>query len=256
MTSASETKVDYLLQSQPADGNDNEEISPFQNAYAAPEPTAYMKVGEQSYSPCPPDIPAYCNTILDCAALFGNTSLACQYGWRFARSVEFWKSNEPLSEEAREKTQQGRRLKMIGLDVMPLALAYSKKMNIVDETISQDFGAEMSEATRAALVEADVMVMQQCLSHMPIENLKIWIAVFTSDKARNKRMIYDHNPYFDSRDMSPKSLCEGLKCSGRVKSADNFYKYRNKTDEEFKQSQENGRDMCVTHYVVDFQALA
>jgi hypothetical protein len=163
--------------------------------------------------------------------------------------VDFWKADQPLSEADRESTLQGRRMKMIGLDVMPLALAYSKKMNIIDELIVQDFGADMSDATKGALVESDVMVMQQCMSHMPLENLKQWITAFASDTSRPKRLIYDYNPFFDSRDMSPKALCGDL----FIESTEKFYCYRNKTDAEFKQSQENGRDMCVFHYVVDFK---
>jgi hypothetical protein len=66
LSNASQPEVD-----RSADGNEKLEASPFRNAYNAPDPVAYMSVGEQSYSPELPDIPSYCNTILDCSALFG-----------------------------------------------------------------------------------------------------------------------------------------------------------------------------------------
>lgn len=228
-------------------------LSPFHDAYSAPDPEMYMQVGEQNYRPTQPILPEYTKTILDCAALFGNTSLNAQFGWDFKRSCEFWKEGVPLSDEQREKTLLNRRLRMIGCDVMPLALDYSKRMNILDETIVQNFTDEMSEEIKGALKEADVWIMQQCMSHMPLENLKQWVAVFLQDRSRPKRFIYDYNPYFDKRNMSPEVVLEGIQ---DYESTERFYAYRDKTDFEYSQSQENGRDMCVYHYVVDFHPVA
>lgn len=228
-----------------------EKVSPFQDAYFGFDPTDYMAVGKpQGYNPEPPILPNYCNTVLDCAVLFGNSSLAAMYGWRFPRSCEFWERKCPLTDEERKATLLNKRIKMIGLDGIQAAIDYSKRMNIIDEGIVQNFEHPIADATKMALEEADVWILQQCLSYMPFDNLKVWIEAFTKDRSRPKRFIYDFNPFFDKRDMSPGNLFKDVK--DWSVSTEKFYKYRNKTEAEFQESQENGRDMCVIHYVVDF----
>lgn len=227
--------------------------SPFTDAYTAPDPTLYIGVQALRYSPQVPAIPDYCNVILDCASLYGNTSLACQFGWNFDRSCEYWKANIPLTNAQREASQLGRKMTVIGLDVMPLALEYSKKMNLIDESIVQDFCAPMNDATKHALSTADTIIMQQCISYMPLSNFQEWFAIFLSDRSRPKRFVYDRNPYYDKRDMSAGTILAG---TPEFTFTEKFYCYRQKTDEEFAISQENGRDMMVYHYVVDFAAIA
>eukprot|EP00401_Gymnodinium_catenatum_P083453 CAMPEP_0117477994 /NCGR_PEP_ID=MMETSP0784-20121206/11113_1 /TAXON_ID=39447 /ORGANISM="" /LENGTH=92 /DNA_ID=CAMNT_0005272321 /DNA_START=94 /DNA_END=372 /DNA_ORIENTATION=+ len=89
---------------------------------------------------------------------------------------------------------------------------------------------------------------------MPSDNLTEWLKIFLQDRTRPKRFIYDHNPFFDSRDMSPEALLKAAGITqGTWESTHRFYAYREKTDAEYAESQENGRDMCVNHYVVDFK---
>jgi hypothetical protein len=175
------------------------------------------------------------------------------YGWKFERSCEFWKRNCPLDESEREKTILGRRIHVIGVDGSSSAVEYSKRMNIIDQGIVQNFEHEMSPETDRALRVADVWVMQQCLSYMPLDNLKLWLRAFLHNRSRPKRFIYDFNPFFDSRDMTPPTLLQGV--DGWALTSEKFYAYRQKTEEEYAQSQVNGRGMCVHHYVVDFKAL-
>jgi hypothetical protein len=236
------------------DSSSQEKISPFQASYFASDPTKYIDVGKpRFYDPEPPALPEYCKTVLDCAVLFGNSSLAAMYGWRFPKSCEFWEAGVPLSESDRAKTLLNRKLKMIGLDSRQAALDYSLKMNIVDQGVLQNFEKEMSPETVAALQEADVWILQQCLSYMPLDNLKLWLHAFLHDRSRPKRFVYDFNPFFDSRDMTPHTLLQGVE--GWALTAEKFYAYRQKTEEEYAQSQVNGHGMCVHHYVVDFKAL-
>lgn len=226
-------------------------LSPYHDAYSAPNPESYMAFGRQNYRPKRPILPEYTTTVLDCATLFGNTSLNFQFGMDFKASCEFWKKNTPLTDEDREKTLLGKRIKIRGLDVMPLALEYTKNMNIIDEAIVQDFAADVSDATKAALMEADVWVMQQCMSHMPAERLQEWLGYFLADRSKPKRFIYDFNPYFDPNDRKPGTI---LASHDNWTHTEEFYAYRDKTDYEYSKSQENGRDMCVWHVVVDFAA--
>mmetsp|Transcript_32627 Transcript_32627/g.55009 ORF Transcript_32627/g.55009 Transcript_32627/m.55009 type:complete len:255 (-) Transcript_32627:714-1478(-) len=249
MSAFAEEKTSELF---PADHKKGKK-SPFTDAYTAPDPTLYIGVQSMSYSPELPAIPEYCNVILDCASLYGNTSLACQFGWKFDRSCEFWKANVPLSGAQREESILGRKIKVIGLDVMPLALEYSKRMNLIDESIVQDFCTPMCEETKDALRAADTMVMQQCISYMPLPNFQEWMSIFLADRSRPKRLVYDRNPYYDKRDMSAKTILEGVP---NFEFTEKFYTYRQKTEEEFAISQENGKDMMVYHYVVDFAAIA
>lgn len=231
----------------------NDKVSPFHDAYFAPDPTDYSRLVGLHYSPELPDLPPYTRTVLDCACLYGNTSLACMYGWRFTESCEFWKKNVPLTDREREATLLQKRLKVIGVDGSASALNYSQKMNIIDEAIVQNFEHQVLEATKEALNEADVWVMQNCLSYMPLENMKVCIASFLADRSRPKRFIYDFNPYFDKRVMAPALLFDGY--SGWTVVVEKFRKYRDKTEAEFLDCQENGWDMCVHHYVVDFAAM-
>jgi len=231
----------------------DEKISPCHAAYYASDPSQYCELVKLSYSPEVAVLPQYTQTVFDCACLYGNTSLALMYGWNFNRSVEYWKKGNPLTEDEKKATLLGHRIHIIGLDGSATAVEYSKNMNIIDEGIVQNFEHDMSPETKAGLEKSDVWVMQQCLSYMPMENLKIWLTAFLSDRSRPKRFIYDFNPYFDTRDMAPKMILEGF--SDWEISMQKFYAYRQKTDEEYATSQENGRDMCVHHYVVDFAAI-
>lgn len=226
-------------------------LSPFHDAYSAPTPDAYMGLVGQNYRPKQAVLPEYTTAVLDCAALFGNTSLSFQYGINFNASCDFWKKGEPLSEEERAKTVLGKRVKVFGLDVMPLALQYAKRMNIIDEVIVQDFASVISEETKAALRESNVWVMQQCMSHMPAERLQEWLSHFLSDRSQPKRFVYDFNPYFDANDRKPATILASFDSWTHT---EEFYAYRDKTEQEFEKSQENGRDMCVWHIVVDFAA--
>jgi hypothetical protein len=239
---------------KPASHGTDEKVSPFQASYSGMDPTKYIEVGRsQLYDPEPPVLPEYCRAVLDCAVLFGNSSLAAMLGWRFKQSCDFWEANRPLTDLQRESTVHGRRLKIFGLDSRPAAVEYSLKMNIVDEGIVQDFEKEMSPLTEAALEVADVWILQQCLSYMPFENLKTWMRAFLHDRTRPKRFIYDFNPFFDGRNMAPGVILDGV--NGWKVTYEKYYAYRQKTDEEFADSQENGRGMCVHHYVVDFEPL-
>lgn len=245
------SSVDIMETSFVSDKNDK--VSPFHNAYFAPDPSDYSNLVGLHYSPELPDLPPYTRTVLDCACLYGNTSLACMYGWRFSESCTFWEKKVPLNDSDREATLLQRRLKIIGVDVSAEAVNYSRSMNIIDVGIVHNFEHAVSEVIKEALNEADVWVMQQCLSYMPLENLNEWIRSFLADRTRPKRFIYDFNPYFDKRDMSPGVLF--AEHAGWSINTEKFYKYRDKTEAEFQESQENGRDMCVHHYVVDFSVL-
>jgi SAM-dependent methyltransferase len=228
-------------------------ISPYHAAYFAPDPQQYSHLTELGYNPEVAVLPDYCRVVFDCACLYGNTSLACMYGWDFSKATEFWNTGFSLTEEQREATLLGRRLYMIGLDGSKNAVDYSMRMNIIDQGIVQNFEHEPSFETLEALSKADVWVMQQCLSYMPFENLKTWMQAFLRDRTRPKRFIYDFNPYFDGRNMAPGVILDGV--NGWKVTYEKYYAYRQKTEEEFASSQENGRDMCVHHYVVDFSPL-
>ena len=232
-----------------------EKPSPFDDSYVGDGPKAYMSVGRsQGYNPIPPELPDYCETVLDCAVLYGNSSLGAMFGWDFSRSCEFWEGGAGLCENDRSHTVLHKRLKMIGLDGSDSALKYSLSMNIIDQGILQDFEDEMSHDTRIALEQADVWILQQCLSYMPLDHLHAWMKAFLQDRARPKRFIYDFNPYFDTvRDMTPQALLKDV--SGWKLSFEKFYAYRQKTDEEYEISKANGRDMVVYHYVVDFEEI-
>eukprot|EP00428_Durinskia_dybowskii_P069454 CAMPEP_0170396040 /NCGR_PEP_ID=MMETSP0117_2-20130122/22101_1 /TAXON_ID=400756 /ORGANISM="Durinskia baltica, Strain CSIRO CS-38" /LENGTH=244 /DNA_ID=CAMNT_0010652393 /DNA_START=63 /DNA_END=797 /DNA_ORIENTATION=- len=234
--------------------SDSDKISPCHDAYFAPDPKKYCDLQALSYSPMVAVLPDYCNTLFDCACLFGNTSLACMYGWDFARSCEYWAADKPLTDEEREKTLLGRRIHIIGLDGSPKAVEYSKRMNIIDQGIVQNFEHEMSAETGAGLEKADTWVMQQCLSYMPLDHLHTWMKAFLKDRSRPKRFIYDFNPYFDTtRDMTPQALLKDV--PGWKLAFEKFYAYRQKTEEEYEVSKVNDRGMCVHHYVVDFEPL-
>mmetsp|Transcript_106502 Transcript_106502/g.208828 ORF Transcript_106502/g.208828 Transcript_106502/m.208828 type:complete len:244 (-) Transcript_106502:206-937(-) len=234
---------------------DEEKVSPYNDAYYAPDPKQYSDLVKLSYNPEIALLPEYCHTVLDCACLYGNTSLAFMYGWDFKRSCEFWEAGNPLTAEERANTTIGRRINVIGLDGSENAVNYSKRMHIIDQGIVQNFEHAMSVETESALEKADTWVMQHCLSYMPLENLHIWLNAFLKDRSRPKRFIYDFNRYFDTtRDMTPKALLKDIP-SWKL-TTEKFYAYRQKTDEEFSISQENGRDMCVYHYVVDFEPVA
>ena len=228
-----------------------EKVSPFDASYYGSDPSLYIEVGlSRQYNPTCPDLPINCKTVLDCAVLFGNSSLSAMYGWEFPRICEFWKANIPLSDEQRSNTLLNKKIKVIGLDSRQAALNYTKQLNIIDEGILQNFEEEMSSTTRSSLIEADVWILQQCLSYMPFSHLQTWLTAFLSDRTRPKRFIYDFNPYFDNRNMTPEVILEDF--SGWEVSMQKFYSYRQKTEEEYATSQENGRDMCVHHYVIDF----
>lgn len=233
--------------------SEEEKLSPVHDSYAAATPDAYMAVGDLNYDPKAPVIPAYCNVLVDVAALFGNTSLASMYGWSFKRTCEFWKAKKPLTDEEREKTLINKRIKVIGIDGAPLALQYAKGMNILDEIIAQDFTKPMLAETEAALAIGDVWTMQCCISYMPIENITKWIEVFMRDRSRPKRIVYDFNPYFDDRELTPDKLF-GQYPNWTAEPAVH-YAYRDKSEEEYEKSKETGRGMKVYHYTVDFSVV-
>ena len=229
----------------------NDKVSPLHGAGNQPDPLQYVNLVELEYNPHVPRIPWYCNTVLDCACQYGSTSLAAQFGWNFARSCEFWKDNVPLTEEQRKCTILDKRFKMIGLDPNVNAVTFSVSMNIIDEGIVQSFDDVMSEATKQALRSADVWIMQQCMSYMPSEHLKLWINEFLHDRTRPKRFIYDFNPVFDKRNMHPLVLFGDQHMDWEVEE-ERYYGYRKKTEHEYHDSEANAHEMCVWHYVIDF----
>lgn len=228
-------------------------VSPVHDAYSAPTPEAYMGSKDLKYDPKAPIIPEYCNVLLDVAALFGNTTLAAMYGWNFERSCEFWKDDKPLTEDQRAKTLVNKRMKTIAIDGAPLALQYGKKMNIFDEFVVQNFTKPMLPGTELALSTADMWTMQCCISYMPLENLQKWIEIFMRDRSRPKRIVYDCNPFFDDRELTPEKLFGKYPQWSAEPGV--FYPYREKTDDEYAKSAENGRGMFVYHFVVDFEKI-
>ena len=240
-----------------APDNEKQCESIWRAAFATADPTEYMALNSTGYRPVCPELPSYCNTVLDCGALFGNTSLACMYGWDFNRSCEFWKAGVALSEKDRQHTLLNRRLKMIGLDVMPLALDYAKKMNILDETIVQDFRERMLDETRAALQESDVWIIQQCMHYMPKDTLSCWMNVFLQDRTRPKCFMYDALPDYDTRNMKPDALLEGVTSYTHTETSHIYRQWApdEKTVHTGDGGDGEGDDMYLYYYVVNFQPL-
>ena len=73
-----------------------------------------------------------------------------------------------------------------------------------------------------------------------------------------KRLIYDYNSYFDSRDMSASTVLAAIPNLASFKEdysweiTESALEYRDKTKEELEKSTSSGTRLVVQHYVVDF----
>lgn len=228
-------------------------VSPLHHAYSEPTPQEYSTLLDLRYEPCINVLPDYCSTLLDCGASFGSTTLSAMYGWDFKMVTKFWEGKTPLTEEDRGATLIDKRVKTIGIDLFPQPLEYGKSMNTFDMTIIQDFKDEPSAAVLDALNKADCLIIQHCISYMPLEMFLLWVKHFCSDRSRPKRLIYDYNPYFDERELSPLALFGNVHINWTFTT--NTFEYRDKTSEELERSKDTGTKLFVHHVVIDISAV-
>ena len=231
----------------------NEDHSPLYKTYDLEKPDDYgYFLNQLEYTPKTNILPSYCTTLLDCGSSFGSSTLMVSYGWSFEEARKFWKRGEVLSDELREKTVIGRRIKTIGLDVKSNPLIYGLKMNIYDKISVQNFEEEINDDTKGALLEADCIMFQHCITYCPILRFIEWIKIYTNDRSRDKQLIYDYNPYFDDRDLSPEVIFPEEEFPN-WKSIKSDVEYRNKTDDEYDKDISGGRRLKVKHVIVEFK---
>ena len=224
--------------------------SPLSASYEQYFPEDYGEpLCELGYNPKINELPPYCTTLLDCGSSFGSSTMMSSYGWTFEQVNKYWRTKEPLTEEFRSKTLLNRRINTIGLDLHYGPLDFGKRMNIYDSFCQQDFSKQLTEESRAALIAADCIIFQHCITYCPLEQLIEWIDVYVADRSRPKRLIYDYNPFFDPRDLRPEVILAHIPHWMDVKSQQ---AYRDKTDEEFEKNTTGGRKLVVEHVMVDF----
>lgn len=200
--------------------------------------------------PTPPILPTYCKIVLysaDFSVSSPITSPFCTGSCSPRSSYDFGETGSPLGGVQRVDTLLGRRVKIIGLHSKQAALDYNLGMRMIDDAILQRFEQEVSEATRNALHEADVWIIQQCLSQIAFHTLKLWIRIFLYDRSRPKRLIYDASPRLDHRDMRPQKVLSGV--SNWHLSSD---KHHHQLSPAPSQSNFDASEDCTHHYVIDF----
>lgn len=246
-------KLEELDHETTDDECDEDICTPSQKSWLGIESPQFQELSTSTrHFPTPPILPTYCKTVLYCADFPVSSPLASPLtkSLSLGSAYDFCEAGCPLGGLQRVDTLLGRRVKIIGLHSDQAALEYNLSTRMIDDAVLQRFEAEISEATRTALHDADVWVIQRSLAQEPVHKIKLWIRVFLFDRSRPKRLIYDVNPQQESRDMRPQKLLSGV--SNWQMSSDKHHTCGQPSPASSHLFMCGGEETCMHRYVIDF----
>jgi len=181
--------------------------------------------------------------VADIGCCYGNTSLMFTCGFTWAETVQTWQGRKMLPVSRK-------RFHVTGIDLSENAMQYGLTAGIFDSVICTDLNNLTSAPTGKALEilrEADVLLMIMSSCYFDIGTIQWLFREFLSQDRAGKLILYDVLETFETRDLSPDILLQGVHPELILT---RNAKHRNLTAEE--ELKLNVREARTTMYLLGF----